>query len=71
MYEIPSSTNIYLKPQNIVGLDLGIKKLITLSNGETYENNKYILKYEKRIKRLQRSLARKEKQSKNYLDRYR
>ena len=66
VYEIPSSTNIYLKPQNIVGLDLGIKKLITLSNGEIYENNKYILKYEKRIKRLQRSLARKEKQSKNY-----
>ena len=31
-----------------------------------FDNNKYILKYEKRIKRLQRSLSRKIK-IKNYL----
>ena len=55
-----------VNPQNIVGIDLGIKKLLTLSDGITYDNNKYILKYEKRIKRKQRELARKIKGSKNY-----
>ena len=62
MYEnIPKPT-----PKNIVGIDLGIKKLLTLSNGITYNNNKYIDKYQKRIKRKQRELSRKEKGSKNY-----
>ena len=53
-------------PRTIVGIDLGIKKLLTLSDGITYDNNKYIDKYEKRIKRKQKELARKEKDSKNY-----
>ena len=55
-----------IKPRTIVGIDLGIKKLLTLSDVTTYDNNKYIDKYEKRIKRKQRELARKEKGSKNY-----
>ena len=55
-----------IKPSTIVGIDLGVKKLLTLSDGITYDNNKYIDKYEKRIKRKQRELARKEKSSKNY-----
>lgn len=66
LYEVPSLVNDYVIPKNIIGLDLGIKKLITLSDGGTVDNNKYILKYEKRIKRLQRSLSRKVKSSKNY-----
>ena len=53
-------------PRTIIGIDLGIKKLLTLSDGITYDNNKYIDKYEKRIKRKQRELARKEKGSNNY-----
>ena len=51
---------------SIVGIDLGIKKLLTLSDGTTYDNNRYIDKYEKRIKRKQRELFRKEKGSNNY-----
>ena len=43
-----------IKPSTIVGIDLGIKKLLTLSDGITYDNNKYIDKYEKRIKRKQK-----------------
>lgn len=66
LYEVPSLNCNYVIPKSIVGLDLGIKKLITLSDSTTFDNNKYILKYEKRIKRLQRSLARKIKGSKNY-----
>ena len=53
-------------PRSIIGIDLGIKKLLTLSDGTTYDNNKYIDKYEKRIKRLQRELSRKVKRSNNY-----
>ena len=53
-------------PKNVVGIDLGVKKLLTLSDGTSYDNNKYILKYEKRIKRKQRELSRKVKRSNNY-----
>ena len=53
-------------PKSIVGIDIGIKKLLTLSDGITFDNNKYIEKYEKRIKRLQRELSRKKKRSSNY-----
>lgn len=53
-------------PRTIIGIDLGIKKLLILSDGITYDNNKYIDKYEKRIKRKQRELARKENGSNNY-----
>ena len=62
MYEKISGST----PQSIVGIDLGVKKLLTLSDGITYDNNKYIDKYQKRIKRKQRELSRKEKGSKNY-----
>lgn len=55
-----------ITPKSIVGVDLGIKKLITQSDTITHDNNKYIDKYEKRIKRKQRELSRKEKGSKNY-----
>jgi putative transposase len=51
--------------QNI-GLDLGIKDLCITSNGTKYENQKTIRKYEKKLVKLQRQLAHKEKGSNNY-----
>ena len=63
--DIPIIKEIVL-PKSIVGIDIGIKKLLTLSDGITFDNNKYIEKYEKRIKRLQRELSRKVKRSNNY-----
>lgn len=65
LYEMYDKVPV-IKPRTIVGIDLGIKKLLTLSDGTTYDNNKYIDKYAKRIKRKQRELSRKEKGSKNY-----
>ena len=47
--------------QNI-GLDLGIKDLCTTSDGEKYENPKFIKKYERKLAKLQRQLAHKEKE---------
>ena len=52
-------------PKSIVGIDLGIKDLVVTSNGEKYENKKEVLKYEKRIKRMQRKLSRQIKKIKN------
>jgi len=48
------------------GLDLGIKDLCITSDEEKYENPKTIKRYEKKLTRLQRQLAHKEKKSKNY-----
>lgn len=57
---------IKVEAKSIVGIDIGIKKLITMSDTTTYENNKYIKKYEKRIKKIQKDLSRKQKRSNNY-----
>ena len=58
--------NKKVEATSIVGIDLGVKDLITTSDGEKYDNEKYIIKYEKRLKELQRKLSRQEKGSKNY-----
>ena len=65
LYEMSESIK-EVTPTSIIGIDLGVKKLLTLSDGNSYENNKYIEKYEKRIKRMQRELSRKVKGSNNY-----
>ncbi|MER3451823.1 MAG: hypothetical protein C4300_07275, partial [Thermus sp.] len=49
-----------LKP---IGIDLGIKHQLTLSNGLQFQ---YEVPVSKRVKRLQRILSRKKKGSKNY-----
>ena len=52
-------------PTKIIGIDLGIKDLIITSDGGTIENKKYIEKYEKKIKGLNRWLSRSKVGSKN------
>ena len=52
--------------EKFIGLDLGISDLLITSNGETFENNKLIYKYEKKLAKLQRQLAKKQKGSKNF-----
>ena len=44
----PNEEKKYLFIKLLVVQDLSI--IITLSDGETYENNKYILKYEKKLR---------------------
>lgn len=48
-----------------VGIDLGIKTLATLSDGTVFENPKTYYKYDKQLRRAQKSLSRKKKGSKN------
>ena len=50
----------------VVGVDLGIKKLATLSNGETVAGRKPLKKLSRRLARLQRHLAKCTKGSKRY-----
>ena len=50
---------------SLVGIDLGIKDFATTSNGEKFENPKFLRKSEKRLKMLQRQLSKKQKGSKN------
>jgi putative transposase len=47
-----------------VGVDVGIKDFAVLSNGQVFENPKFLEKAEKRLKVLQRRLAKKQKGSK-------
>ena len=48
-----------------VGIDLGVKTLATLSDGTVFENPKTYYKYDKQLRRTQKSLSRKKKGSKN------
>lgn len=51
--------------QSIIGIDLGIKTLGTMSNGLKIENPKHYIKSQKRLATLQKRLSKKIKGSKN------
>lgn len=51
--------------QTVIGVDLGIKSMLTLSNGKNIENPKPLHKNIKRLKRLQRRFSKKKKGSSN------
>ncbi|AFZ37968.1 transposase, IS605 OrfB family (plasmid) [Stanieria cyanosphaera PCC 7437] len=53
------------KPQQVVGVDLGIKALATLSTGFQVDSPKHYKQADKKLKRLQRKLSRQVKGSKN------
>ena len=54
------------KNNNAIGLDLGISDLFITSDGEVEDNNKLTYKYEKKLAKLQRQLAKKQKGSNNF-----
>lgn len=55
----------YKHTGEVIGIDLGIKDLVIDSNGNKYENPKYLNKIEKKIKHLNRLYSKKIKGSKN------
>lgn len=63
---VETKHKILPKTENSIGLDLGIKDLLITSDGEKYENPKTLQQYERKLTKLQRQLAHKEKRSKNY-----
>jgi putative transposase len=48
-----------------LGIDVGLKSFLVTSKGEVVDHPKYLLKAEKRLKRLQRVLSRRKKGSRN------
>jgi putative transposase len=53
-------------PERVIGVDLGIKALAVDSDGEVFENQKHLAAAQKKLRRLNRWLARKQKGSKNW-----
>nr|DAX48567.1 MAG TPA: endonuclease [Caudoviricetes sp.] len=51
------------KTNKSVGVDLGLKNLLVTSEGETFENNRYTKRYERKLALAQRHLSRKKKGS--------
>ena len=49
-----------------VGIDLGTRKFVITSDGEKFENKRFIEKQEKKIAKLYRQLSKKEKGSHNF-----
>ena len=54
------------KTDKKVGIDLGIKDFAVTSNGEVFENPKWLRKTEKRLRKLNKDLSRKKLGSKNW-----
>jgi len=65
--ELPTnaSTHIITNISSHVGIDVGLENFAVLSDGTSIPNPRYLVKSEKRIKRLQRRLSRKKKGSNN------
>lgn len=55
------------KNDNKIGIDLGIKDLVITSEGVKYNNPKILIKWEKKIVKLQRKLSRKKRGSQRYI----
>ena len=62
---LPIETSTKSENQAVVGVDMGIKSMMVLSDGIIYENPKALRKNLKSLKRLQRGLSRKVKGSSN------
>ncbi len=55
------------KSNNIVAIDVGIETFCTLSNGDKIKKPKHLMLSEKKLKKLQRHLSKKEKGSGEYI----
>ena len=57
----------FAKTKKNCGIDLGLKDFCILNNGTKFENPRFFVNNQRRLKLLQQSLSRKIKDSKNYL----
>lgn len=63
---VETEHHVLSEAEGQIGLDLGLKDLCITSDGRKYENPRALAKQEKKLVRLQRQLAHKEKRSNNY-----
>ena len=54
------------KTNKSVGVDMGLKDLFITSEGETFKNNRYTRRYERKLAMAQRHLSRKKKGSRGF-----
>jgi putative transposase len=65
-FRIETEIKETIKKVEIVGIDLGVKSLATLSTGEVFEGTKSYRKLEKKLAKLQRIVSRRELKSNNW-----
>src|SRR5690625_4146730 len=53
--------------KSAVGIDVGLNKYAVLSNEASFENPRFLIKTEKRLKKAQRKLAKRKKGSSNFV----
>lgn len=63
--DIPVETPVVSDNQTTIGVDLGIKSMMVLSDGTVFENPRALKTNLKSLKRLQRGMSRKQKGSNN------
>jgi putative transposase len=63
-FELPDTTPPLPAPERVVGLDLGLKELAVLSDGERVRAPKHYRRAERKLRRLQRRFSRCQKGSK-------
>lgn len=56
----------YSKTNKSVGIDLGLKDFVITSDGRKFKNNRYTKKYQRKLKRAQQHLSRKQHGSVQY-----
>ena len=54
------------KTNKSIGVDMGLKDLLITSDGETFKNNRYTRRYERKLAKAQKHLSRKKKGSSEY-----
>jgi len=64
-FSVEEETKPLPKTGAVVGIDMGVSNFVTTSDGEFFKPPKYLRKSEKKLRRLQRAVARKVKGSKN------
>ena len=63
VFEIPDP--VHVEPQTAIGVDVGLKQLITLSNGAGVKYPRHYIQAERKLQADQRDLSRKKKGSAN------
>ena len=65
-FTFKTESRSFKKKRKQIGIDLGIKDFIILSDGTKFPNDNLLKKSHNKLKRTQRSLSRKKRGSKNY-----
>ncbi|EEM16124.1 Transposase, IS605 OrfB [Bacillus pseudomycoides DSM 12442] len=60
--DVPPSIDI----ENAIGIDVGLNQYAVLSNRTVFENPRFLLQKEKQLRKAQRNLSKKKKDSANY-----